>query len=186
MSRLKEQIRTIPKAYFTLQDIKKVSSLDANSLRVSMNRLVRRGEIERIFRGFYSSDGALVNWEKMACEIYQPAYVSFESALSFYNILSQKPMQITLATTNRSKKINLAGRVVVYRRLKPNLFWGYQRKDGFLLADPEKAFLDLAYLASRGYAKLDLEEMNLDFLNQKKLKRYLKKIGKMKILDFKI
>ncbi len=181
MSRLKEQIKTIPKDYFTLQDIKKVSSLEVKSLRVSMNRLVKRGEVERIFRGFYSSDSASVNWKKMACEIYQPAYVSFESALSLHNILSQKPMQIILATTNRSRKINLAGRVVVYRHLKPNLFWGYQRKDGFLLAEPEKAFLDLAYLSSRGYAKLDLEEMNLDFINQKKLKRYLKKFGKIKI-----
>ena len=181
MSKLKEKIKTIPKAYFTLMDIKKVTSMDVNSLRVSMNRLVKNGEIERILRSVYSFDSSLVDWEKMACEIYRPAYVSFESALAIHNVLSQKPMHITLATSNRSRKINFGNKIAAYHHLKEDLFWGYDRSGGFLLADPEKAFLDLAYLASRGYAKMDIEEMNLDFLNKKKLKRYLRKFSGLKM-----
>lgn len=175
MSKLKEKIKTIPKAYFTLLDIKKITSMDVNSLRVSMNRLVKKGEIERISRGVYSFDTALINWEKMACELHRPAYVSFESALAIHNVLSQKPVHITLATSNRSKKINFGDRIAIYHHLKADLFWGYEMKEGFLLAEPEKAFLDLTYLASRGYAKFDVEEMNLDFLNKRKLERYSKK-----------
>ena len=62
-----------------------------------------------------------------------------------------------------------------YHHIDQRLFWGYQKLENVFLAEPEKAFLDLAYLSLNGYAKFDLEEMNLDLLDKNILKKYLKK-----------
>ncbi len=178
MNTLKEKIKTIPKPYFSLRDIEKISSMDIGGLKVSLNRLVKREELTRISHGLYTMDVAALDFEKIACEIYRPAYVSFESALAMHNVLSQKPLHITLASTNRSKKIRLGDRLAIYHHLKRDLFWGFVRYGDHLLAEPEKAFLDLAYLSSKGYAHFDFEEMNLELLNKKKLERYCRKFCK--------
>ena len=43
--------------------------------------------------------------------------------------------------------------------------------------------LDLAYLSLNGYAKFDIEEMNLELLYKAKLKKYLKKNGYRKLYN---
>ncbi|MDO9399603.1 MAG: hypothetical protein Q7T79_02885, partial [bacterium] len=105
----------------------------------------------------------------------------FEWALGYYNILSQKPYSLTLATTKRSRKFNILGKMIIFRHIQPKLYWGYIMKDKYLIAEPEKAFLDLAYLSLNGYAKFDIEEMNLNLLDRKKIKIYLKKINSKKL-----
>lgn len=174
MKKLIEKIKNIPKGYFSLADIKKISSEKEGSLMVALSRLVKNGQILRLRKNFYALDFVKVDLEKFAIETYYPSYLSFEWALSWHNVLSQKPSNVTLATTKRSKKTILFGKNLIYRHLKPNLFWGYQKMENYLVADPEKAFLDLAYLSLNGYAKFDTEEMNLKLLDKKKIKKYLK------------
>lgn len=175
MSKLLKQIKSIPKGYFTLTDTKKITSNTDESLSVAMGRLVKQGDIVRIHKGFYTADISSLDWEAFACAVYAPSYVSFESALAAHNVLSQRPIHISLATLRRSKRISSANRNVIYHHLKNDLFWGYAKNGGALLADAEKAFLDLLYLSLNGYAKFDPEEMNLDLLDGTKLKKYLRK-----------
>jgi hypothetical protein len=70
---------------------------------------------------------------------------------------------------------------IIFRHIQPKLYWGYILKDDYLIAEPEKAFIDLAYLSLNGYAKFDKEEMNLDLLDRKKIKSYLKKINSKRL-----
>ena len=126
-------------------------------------------------------DISKISWENFAIEIYSPSYLSFEWALAKYNILSQKPINLTLATSKRSKKNITPQNILIYHHLQPRLFWGFVREENYLIAEPEKAFLDLAYLSLNGYAKFDTEEMNLELLNKIKLKKYLKKINYQKL-----
>lgn len=177
MDKLIKKIKNIPKGYFTLADIKKISSISEDSLRVAVSRLAKNGEIYRICRGIYSVDIARIDWENFACETYYPSYISFESALAMHNILSQKPVHITLATPNRSKKVIINDKNIIYHHIQQNLFWGFTRKDSHLLADPEKSLLDLIYLSLRGYAKFDSEEFDFKFLNKEKLIKYLKRFN---------
>lgn len=181
MNNLKEQIKRIPKAYFTIGDVRKVSSNTPESIRVAMNRLVASGEVERLERGVYSRESSRMDWDLYACERYAPSYISFESALARHHVLSQQPVHIVLATTNRTKQSIVPGKEIFYRHIKKDLYWGYIRVEGCLLADAEKAFLDLLYFSLRGYAKFDSEEMNLHFLSKGKVRKYARKfqISKM-------
>ncbi len=113
--------------------------------------------------------------------MHSPSYLSFEWVLARHNILSQKPANLTLTTAKRSRKIITPQNVIIYHHLQPKLFWGFVREENYLIAKPEKAFLDLAYLSLNGYAKFDVEEMNLELLNKVKLKKYLRKINYPKL-----
>ena len=181
MQKLIDKIKTIPKDYFTLNDLKKISHFKDNSLKVIVNRLVKSEQLIKLGHKFYSNDTSKIDWEKLACEIYAPSYLSFEWALAKHNVLSQQPMHLTLATSHRTKTIKLQNKNIFYHHLKPELFWGYTQDRKIFLAEPEKAWLDLAYLSLNGYAKFDVEEMNLALLDKNKLKEYLKKFKNKKL-----
>jgi predicted transcriptional regulator of viral defense system len=181
MSKLLKTIKSLPKEYFSIQDLRKISALDGESLKVSLSRAVKAGEITKLVNGLYSVDTNLLSWENLAVNIYSPSYVSFESALNYFNILSQQAAGLTLATDKRAKEFNIQGQIITYRHIKPDLLWGYKKVENYLLAEPEKAFLDLAYLSLNGYGHFDPEEMNLKLLDKQKLKKYLIKFKSAKL-----
>jgi len=182
MEKLIEKINKIPKGYFSFADLRKISALDDGSLRVAVSRLLKSGKIISLVKGIYSADLSKVSLERFAVENYAPSYLSFEWALGRFDILSQKTYGLTLATTRQTKKISAPAGVIIYRHVKPELFWGYKNENGCLIAEPEKAFLDLAYLSLNGYGKFDPTEMNLGLLNKKKIKAYLKKINSKRLV----
>ena len=181
MSKLLQKINKIPKNWFTFADIRKIGGLDDKSLAVTLSRMIKKGELTRLAGGIYTMDTSKIDWEQFAVENYAPSYLSFESALARHNVLSQQPVNLTLATINRGHSLKNSQNIIIYRHIQPKLFWGYAKEDNILLAEPEKAFLDLAYLSLNGYAKFDPEEMNLDLLNKNKLKLYLKKFDSSRL-----
>ncbi len=181
MNKLLKQINRIPKQPFTFIDLKKISKLNSDGLKVTISRLVKNGDVIRLSKGLYTSDISKIDWERLAVEIYYPSYLSFEWVLAKYNVLSQKPVNLTLATSLQTKKIETAQKVLFYHHLQSKMFWGYKIKNGYLEANVEKAWLDLAYLSLNGYANFDVEEMNLSILNKKRIKQYLQKIKSKKL-----
>lgn len=181
MSKLLNTIKKIPKGYFSLNDLKKISPLTEASLKVSLNRLVKSKHIVKLGHKLYALNISNIDWDKLSCEIYAPSYISFETALAYHNILSQQPLHLTLATPKRSKVISALDKNIIYHHLKRELFWGFYKINNILLADAEKAFLDQAYLSLNGYAKLDPGEMNLKLLNKAKLIKYCKKSKNKKL-----
>lgn len=184
MNRLIKKLNKIPKGFFTLNDIKKVSTMSENALKVTINRLVKSKKLLRLTRGYYTLDLSKVNLEKFSLDFYVPSYLSFEWTLSYYNILSQQAHAITLASLRRRKKVSIGSAVIIYRQIQAKHFWGYKNINGLYIAEPEKAFLDQAYLSLNGCALFDREEMNFDILNKIKLKKYLKKFDNKKLEKF--
>lgn len=179
MNPLIKQLRHIPKSYFTIADIDKVSKLNRESLRVAIHRLVKNGDLVRISKGIYHFPERELNIEALACELGYPAYLSLEWALAHHAaILHQLPYTLELMTLGRSQSITLAGQMVKYHHLQRSLFWGYQKRDHILLAEPEKAILDLLYLERLGLKKLQRDEVRWKALDLQKLQRYAKKTKK--------
>ncbi|MFH1890431.1 MAG: hypothetical protein ABIJ91_02610 [Candidatus Kuenenbacteria bacterium] len=181
MSELINQINKIPKNYFSLNDLKKISPIKEASLKVSLSRLVKNGKLAKLGNKLYTLDALKIDLDKLACEIYAPSYISFETALGYHNILSQQSLHLTLATPKRSRIIGILNKNLIYHHLKKGLFWGYQKIDNIFLAEAEKAFLDQAYLSLNGYAKFDPEEMNLDLLDKNKIKKYCQRFKNQRL-----
>jgi len=170
-----EKLKKIDKTYFSLKDFEKIWSGQKKSLKVVVSRLVKSGKLKRIQRNFYFLPEKIFEIEKIANQIYSPSYLSFESALSWWGILSQIPYVLTFATTLKTKKIEMGKTKIEYRKIKKELFFGFQLQKGIYIALPEKALLDTFYLASLG--KLEINFQNLDYskIQKKELFRWLKK-----------
>ena len=171
-------LRDLNKPYFTIADLEKVLGLNRDSLYVLLNRLVKNGTLIRLRRGVYQPEFQSPDLERVANELYYPSYLSFESALSKYGILSQTPYVLTFATTKTTKRLNLGSKEVEYRQLKDNYFFGYTLEDNIYIAEPEKAVLDQLYMISRGKTVSDTNEWSLVGLNKNKFLKYAKRFPK--------
>ncbi len=179
--RITELIKSLDrlnKPFYSIADLEKITSLSRKSLYVTLKRLVDRGILEKVGPGIYRPFTSKTSMEKIAASLYVPNYLSFESLLSRYGVLNLVPYTITFATTRKTRRITLLGRAIEYRQIKKELFWGYEIKGGIYTAKPEKAFLDLVYLASRGVASVDLDELDTKKLSSKKVKEFSKKFPK--------
>ncbi len=163
------------KPFYTISDLEKVTGQSRKSLYVALKRLADRGVLRRMGQGVYSLFTTPPNVEVAASSLYMPNYLSFEAALSRRGILTLIPYTLTFATTRKTRRFAIEGRSAEFRQIKKELFWGYETEGGIYVAKPEKAFLDLVYLASRGNASVDLDEIDIDKLSQPRLKEFLKK-----------
>jgi len=169
------KLNTINKDYFAFSDLLKLWDGSSNSLKVLLSRAVKNGELKKLKTNIYIPSNRNVSIEKIANKIYYPSYLSFESALSSYGILSQIPYVLTFATPLKTKKITLDDVRIEYRQIKKDLFFGFVLKDGLYVALPEKALLDSFYLASLGKLELNFKRLDYGKINKKRFNLWLKK-----------
>jgi predicted transcriptional regulator of viral defense system len=160
----------------TLRDILEVKR--ESSLFLVIKKLLESEILVKIEKDKYMIKGTSIHDFALANFIYQPSYISFESALNFYGILSQFPYEIASATSKKPVEKTFEGKVFAYNHIKRELFWGYQKQDDFLIALPEKALLDQLYLTAKGYKSIGLDEYDLTKINKTRLKVYFKKFPK--------
>jgi len=121
--------------------------------------------------------------EALAMIVGTPCYISFESALERYGILSQVPLVLTCASTSRSKRQRTPLGELLFHRLHPALFFGYRAENGVLWAEPEKALLDWIYLHRKRHGVTPaLDELDWSPLDVERLQewagRYPRPVGK--------
>jgi hypothetical protein len=133
---------------FTFKDITLMwRNTDKKAVIAGINYYVSTGQLHRIRRGIYAKDK---NYDKteLACRIYTPAYVSFETVLTRAGINFQYYGQIFIASY-LAREIVVDGQVYQYRKIKNTLLTdsaGVLNKDGIAIATTERAFLDTLYL----------------------------------------
>jgi len=157
----------------TLKDILGIEK--QNALFSIIKKLINAGVLMRIEKNKYLLKGSNIKDFSIANFIYSPSYISFESALNFYGVLSQFPYEISSATSRKPVKKYFQDRIFTYTHLQKNLFWGYEKKDDFLIAYPEKALLDQLYLSSKGYKKTNIDEYEFGGIDIARFKKYLNK-----------
>ena len=91
----------------------------------------------------YTPDAS--NYE-IASSIVEPSYVSLISTLRFYNITEQIPNTIYVLSPKRHSSISIDGTRIEFVKVKPSLMFGYKKIDGAMVAEPEKAIVDMLYL----------------------------------------
>lgn len=165
-------LQTLDRGFFTVADLEKIIGIERSSLKVTLNRLVKQKLLIRLKRGVYQLGLSTVDVKKVANQLYYPSYLSFESALSLYGILSQIPYTQTFATTKKSKKMTISNTQAEFTQIKEDLFFGYVLENGVYIAEPEKALLDQLYMASRGKRIINIEELDLREINKERLEEF--------------
>lgn len=93
-------------AVFTTRDLGKIFDEKPGSLNVTLNRLVKAGVLVRAVREVYvhrfsPNQSDLLEHIARAMRRGCHSYVSLETALSQYNVISQLPQRLTIMTTGR-------------------------------------------------------------------------------------
>lgn len=177
---------------FTFADVcKHFPDESDQDLRTQLYRFRQRGDLASPKRGVYAFDLDSVNQFQLANLLYQPSYVSLESALNYYGITPGVPQQVTSVNPTQPKKFKTDGNVFVYYRVKKDLFWGYQKvtavenSHSFQIAEKEKALLDYFYL--RKIKKIDDLRLDLKEIKSEIYKRYSDHYpGWVKKIDLKL
>lgn len=145
-------------------------------------RMVENKELIRLKNGFYliankiqSETNTIIPYEQVANLLYGPSYVSLEWALSFYGMIPERVHTITSMTLGRNKEYHTPiGDFAYYALPSKSYSIGITKKDaagfigGFLIAEPEKALIDLVYKTCKS---LDKKELERELLESKRIDR---------------
>ncbi len=139
-----------------------------------LQRLEGSGVLVRLERDKYMLAGKHVHDFVLANFLYEPSYISLETALNFYGILPQFPYEISSITLKKTATKIVRGKTFRYVHIKQSLYWGYEARDGYLIAQPEKAYLDLRYLGRKGIRSWHMDEYDTSSLDENTLSAYEK------------
>lgn len=170
---------------FTTKTLRDILGINIPNITffTTVARLTRQNVLNKLERDKYILADAYVNSFQIANFLYTPSYISVFTALNFYGVVSQFPYEMTSITTKKPVTKIIDDVAYRYVRMKKNLFWGYELKEGFLIAQPEKALLDALYLMSKGLAVVHIDELDLSNLDKKRFNVYKKEFPAMKGTD---
>ena len=124
---------------------------DYKNPKTKIQRMVNNHEIFPIAKGLYETNRN-VNPFYLADPIYSPSYISFETALSYYDLIPERVYAIKNATFNKKKKKEFKTIFGVYTYQDvPKAAFPYGTElvsiDGYTykIATKEKALLDQLY-----------------------------------------
>jgi predicted transcriptional regulator of viral defense system len=168
-------------------------NVDADIVRQQLSRWVKAGCLYQLRRGLYTLAPPFQKVKPhpflLANHLRHSSYVSLQSALAFYDLIPEYVPLVTSVTTARPAHWDTPVGSYLFRHVKLELFFGYQRIEvspgqWAFVARPEKALLDLIHLQPGGDSPQYLQELrlqNLDRLNQDRLVEMAARAGSPKL-----
>ncbi|MDD4358789.1 MAG: hypothetical protein PHY30_03160, partial [Candidatus Pacebacteria bacterium] len=146
------QLYASPKTILTTRDIALIwGETNTLNLLAKIKYYAKQGSLIRLSRGIFAKNREY-DLKELAASIYTPSYISFETVLREAGIIFQHHEATFVAGPYpMTKKID--GHTIIFRKLKDSiLFNGLGiKKNGYSIATPERAFLDMIYLSPKFY-----------------------------------
>lgn len=171
---------------FSLKDIKNLFPHEKEkSIKNNFIRWISKGYLLRLKRNLYKlvEQGSELRVPDLyiANKLYEPSYISLETALSIYSIIPDVAIGVTSLTTLPTRTFKNRYGAFFYRTCQKRAFTGYRLMlyEGFkvYIADKEKALVDFLYF--RLYSG-----SSLDFVEERLNKKILKKIDWKKAFHY--
>lgn len=169
---------------FTTADLVTLADIRSPAATQALRRLSAQGLMRRIKRGVWVSrfSDDVHPYEAVAhLAAPWPAYVSLHSVLADCGVVEEIPQVIFVVSSGRPRRYETALGSFHVHHLPQRLIWGYAMRPvgpaRCPVAEPEKAFLDLAYLAliPRSPIRFPHRRGRRWDLNRDKLLRYAKR-----------
>ena len=162
----------------------RISGSNASHLLASLQEA---GAVMRIMPGRWSVSGQpspylVASWLTDPF----PSYASLYTALSRRGLITQMPRTIYVVSLGRTKTVPTPIGTYSVHRLPPELFGGFEERDGERMATAEKAVFDSLYLArarGRRFSHLTEIELPADF-RPGVLDDWAAKIGDRRVRSF--
>ena len=135
---------------FGVRELRALTNWSNNRINNTLSSLEKKGILLHIKRDNYTLEANIVERSfEIATETIIPSYISFWSALSFYGLTEQQVSEIQLISTKQYRDLKLGPYMVSITTFKPNMFYGYRKRNGFVIAEIEKALVDSLYLIEK-------------------------------------
>ncbi|MBI4015826.1 MAG: hypothetical protein HY362_03870 [Candidatus Aenigmarchaeota archaeon] len=168
IKQIREFLKKTPVA--TLGDIN-IDVRNKNYSYLLVNNMIKRGELNRIKKGFYS----LQDDPTLAVFCYRPAYLGLNEALSIHNLWEQETVTIIVTAQKvKHRKVMVFENKVFLHRIKPKYLFGFEMiKQGdfyFPVSDIEKTLIDFVYFNQ--------------YLDKETIREFRKRIDREKLNDY--
>jgi len=171
---------------FGHREIMRLFGLSQPTATKLLHRYYQKRFITRLKRDMYTISDFNVPELYLANRLYAPSYISLEFALSYHRVIPENVYEITSVTTKATRRFRALGKNFSYRKIKREAFAGYAsvRRNNitFLIAEPEKAFVDLLYFRLRRRQK-PITRFSKEKLNRARAIRYAKSFNSDKLVS---
>jgi len=168
----------------SLSDLRKLLDIEKDNTSYKIaEKLVAEKFLLRLKKGVYLSTFNPPDSFEIANAIYTPSYISMESALNYYGMLSQFPYSVTSVSPKKSKKVLIDEKEFEYVQINHKLYWGFRREGQTLIAAPEKALLDMIYIVSKGLRRIEFEDLDYSPINKRDFHKMCQRIDYLPFLN---
>ena len=161
---LQKKLKELELPSFTPEIVSELLEVPKRTAQNLLYRYEKSGLVNSPKRGVYFLSDSYNDPYEMSYWLYQPSYISFETALAKYSIIPEVVYAIVCATTRKTREFEFGGTEYLYRKIKTKAFTGYIREGNYFIAEPEKALADYLYfVATKGYSlngRLDLKNVD--------------------------
>lgn len=180
--------------WFDLASVAQLSGQPGSKVTVQLHRWCKAGKLVALRRGMYAFSEKFrrtqIHPAQLANQIYAPSYLSTHWAIGFYGLIPEKVVTYTSVTSRGPKTFSNELGTFTYRHVKSGAFFGYNRifMNGVpvLLADPEKALLDLWHLERGGWDISRMTEMrfqHFELIQPEKLILYAERFASPRLIE---
>jgi predicted transcriptional regulator of viral defense system len=178
--------------YFDIAMAAQLSGESRQTLRTQLHRWTKAGKLLSLRRGMYAfSDPPrrrTISPASLSNSLYKPSYLSSYWALGYYGLIPERVAVFTSVTTRVPREFTNDFGVFRYSNTKQSLFFGYRSVSmdhhKVLLAEPEKALLDLWHLERGAWDRARMAGMRfqqMELTNQERLVDYARRFRSPRI-----
>ncbi|MBI2121988.1 MAG: hypothetical protein HYT98_02595 [Candidatus Sungbacteria bacterium] len=174
---VEEKLKNLGLTVFTPREFQGIFGVSKKSVSMFILNNVKSGLFVKLRNNFYAIKDSNPDYFFIANKLYQPSYVSLETALSHYKIIPEVVYGTSSITTKAPREFKTPLGNFTYRHIKTEAFTGYRLQEidryNALFAEPEKALADYLYFVDLKKTSLN-DRLKLKSINKPKLIEYAK------------
>lgn len=175
--KVEEKLKALGLIVFTPREFQGIFDVSRKAVSMFISYNVKSGLFVKLRNNFYAIKDINPDYPLIANKLYQPSYVSMETALSYYKIIPEVVYGTTSITTKASREFKTSLGNFTYRHTKIRTFTGYRLqvidRHKALIAEPEKALADYLYFVDLKKISLN-DRLKLKNISKPKLIKYAK------------
>lgn len=143
-----QKILALKQAVIQTRDVSACLNISYAQASKILANLVAAGRFVRLMRGKWATTtqlDPLILPEFMTAPF--PSYISLQTALFYHGMISQIPNTIYAVSIARTRQYKTNFGVISIHHLHPDFFFGFENINQIKIATPEKALVDVLYLA---------------------------------------
>lgn len=184
---VEERLKFLGLEVFTPREFRRIFGVPPNTASKFITFNIDSGLFVKLRNNFYAIKDSRPDYYFIANKLYQPSYVSMETALAHYKIIPETVYGTASITTKAPREFKTPIGNFTYRHVKTEAFTGYRLQEidrhKALFAEPEKALADYLYFVDLKKISLN-DRLKLKGISKPKLIEYAKLFKRPGLLKF--